>query len=322
MVEASLGVRVWAGLVQALERRVGESLGLEQKLTMPIDWDQAAGQLQDALTSVWQARSEKTLTDLDRELASAIRSAGTIDDALKLNLLVQSSYGRREYFDPKTHQRRAVRVARLSYPFMAAELLDVKDPRDLQAKVLEHLDGAASALKLNLGRSEIARLGGNRLDQMDPRWQDMLRDQLGTDVYGQAMQSASIADLPDELKDQVGAGLGQILLTEAHRSLFLSVADRAWIEYLTQMEALRTSIGLEAYGQRDPLVQYKSRAFDMFQQLLAQIRSGLVSRLFRIMPSSQAQPGKAPPTRQARPVEGDEAPPKKKTRRRSRKRRR
>jgi len=39
------------------------------------------------------------------------------------------------------------------------------------------------------------------------------------------------------------------------------------VEYLTQMEALRVSIGLEAYGQRDPLVQYKSKAFELFQTL-------------------------------------------------------
>jgi preprotein translocase subunit SecA len=321
MVEASLGVRVWAGLVQTLERRLGETLGLEQNIPLPIDWNEAAGRLQEALTNVWTARSEKTMAEIDRELGSALGGTAQIEDALKLNLLIQMSYGRREFFDRKTHQRRAVRVARLSYPFMAAELFDVRDPQDILAQVLDHLDGAASALRLSLGRSEITRLGGNRLDQLDPRWQRLLRDHVGSEAYDQASQAASIADLPEDLKEKVGSGLGHILLTEAHRSLFLSVADRAWIEYLTQMEALRTSIGLEAYGQRDPLVQYKSRAFDMFQQLLAQIRTGLVTRLFRVMPSSQAQPGTAPAARQVQPAERDSAAPKKSQRKRRRRRR-
>ncbi|MGD8814031.1 MAG: hypothetical protein PVI78_06100, partial [Anaerolineales bacterium] len=117
---------------------------------------------------------------------------------------------------------------------------------------------------------------------------------------------------------------GHVLLTEAYRSLFLSVADRLWVEYLTQMEALRTSIGLEAYGQRDPLVQYKSRAFDMFQQLLGDIRAGMVSRQFRVRPPSEAQPTAATVERQIRPAADsvDSADESKKTTKRKRRRKR
>ena len=50
------------------------------------------------------------------------------------------------------------------------------------------------------------------------------------------------------------------------------------------MEALRTSVGLEAYAQRDPLTAYKSRAFDLFRQLLIDMRSSLVSRMFTSTP--------------------------------------
>ena len=63
------------------------------------------------------------------------------------------------------------------------------------------------------------------------------------------------------------------------------------MEYLTQMEALRTSIGLEAYGQRDPLVQYKSRAFDLFGSLFNTIRAGVVSRMFRLRAAAPASAG-------------------------------
>ncbi len=79
-------------------------------------------------------------------------------------------------------------------------------------------------------------------------------------------------------------------LSSGLRGLILAVGDRLWVDYLTQMEALRTSIGLEAYGQRDPLVQYKSRAFDMFQQLMADIRAGVASRLFRAQVPAQPAP--------------------------------
>ena len=45
------------------------------------------------------------------------------------------------------------------------------------------------------------------------------------------------------------------------------------MDYLTKVEALRVSIGLEAYAQRDPLVQYKGKASELFHQLLADVRS-------------------------------------------------
>jgi preprotein translocase subunit SecA len=50
------------------------------------------------------------------------------------------------------------------------------------------------------------------------------------------------------------------------------------------MEALRVSIGMEAYAQRDPLVQYKSQSSDMFRELLANIRLGVMSQIFRLQP--------------------------------------
>jgi preprotein translocase subunit SecA len=60
-----------------------------------------------------------------------------------------------------------------------------------------------------------------------------------------------------------------------------------WVEYLTRMEALRISIGMEAYAQRDPLVQYKSQASELFRNLLIDIRSALVNRMFTYRPSQR-----------------------------------
>jgi preprotein translocase subunit SecA len=54
------------------------------------------------------------------------------------------------------------------------------------------------------------------------------------------------------------------------------------VEYLTRIEALRVSIGLEAYAQRDPLVQYKAKASEMFAQLVQDIRGLVVSRAFAV----------------------------------------
>ena len=78
--------------------------------------------------------------------------------------------------------------------------------------------------------------------------------------------------------------IGKYVLNEVHRQLLLSAFSELWVEYLTKVEALRISIGLEAYAQRDPLVQYKGRASEMFQQLLEDVRGLVIGRAFAARP--------------------------------------
>ncbi len=59
------------------------------------------------------------------------------------------------------------------------------------------------------------------------------------------------------------------------------------------MEALRISIRLEAYAQRDPLVEYKAQAFKMFQDLFADMRSSMVNRMFVFQPGPIGQTARA-----------------------------
>jgi preprotein translocase subunit SecA len=66
--------------------------------------------------------------------------------------------------------------------------------------------------------------------------------------------------------------------------LLLGAFSELWVEYLTKVEALRVSIGLEAYAQRDPLVQYKSKASEMFAQLLEDVRGLVIGRAFAARP--------------------------------------
>jgi preprotein translocase subunit SecA len=141
-------------------------------------------------------------------------------------------------------------------------------------------------------------------------------------LFDQIIASEELGGLPPELHKPLAHAIGEYHLTEAYRALILSVGDRHWVEYLTQIEALRTSIGLEAYAQRDPLVQYKSRAFDMFQQLLGDVRAGVVSRLFRFQTPSQAASGTSrAKANQAQGAPQKKAAPQKKKRKRRRKRR-
>jgi preprotein translocase subunit SecA len=289
LIESSMGLRIWAGLVQAVERRLGEELGLEQSLPQPINWDAAEAMLMEAFDRVASSRDQRLIAEVDTDLHNALRREAEIDQNTKTRLLVQMSYGQRSFFDRKTHQRQSVLVGRLTYPFYAAELIQDADPASLQERVLAHLDSAQLAIQAALGGADLARIAGTRIDQLDERIQSALSEAYDPETLGELDRSQTIASLEGKMQDRLARALGAQALMRAYRELFLSVADQLWVEYLTQMEALRTSIGLEAYGQRDPLVQYKSRAFDLFTSLLDTIRAGIVSRMYRLRAAAPAQ---------------------------------
>jgi preprotein translocase subunit SecA len=164
------------------------------------------------------------------------------------------------------------------------------------------LEGAQQALQQSLGEAELARLANAGIELLESPYQAALAREMDPESYAALRPAASAEAFDPELRSVVATRIGRTRLAETYRGLFLAVADRAWVDYLTQMEALRTSIGLEAYGQRDPLVQYKSKAFDMFQQLLADIRSGTVSRMFRVQPARQGAAAPAVQSPPPRPV--------------------
>jgi preprotein translocase subunit SecA len=66
------------------------------------------------------------------------------------------------------------------------------------------------------------------------------------------------------------------------RLLMLKTIDDLWVQHLTEMEAMREGIGLQAYGQIDPLVAYKREAYDMFEQLQRTIRGTIVHTIFNV----------------------------------------
>ena len=80
--------------------------------------------------------------------------------------------------------------------------------------------------------------------------------------------------------------LGSELMARLERYAMLSVIDHKWKEHLREMDDLKEGIGLRAYGQKDPLVEYKSEAFKLFVDLLEQIRNDVVSFCFKFFPQA------------------------------------
>ncbi len=71
-------------------------------------------------------------------------------------------------------------------------------------------------------------------------------------------------------------------IRELERVILLKVIDRKWMDHIDDMEQLRQGIGLQAYGQRDPLVEYKMSGYDMFDEMTQNIKEETVRLLFHI----------------------------------------
>jgi len=76
--------------------------------------------------------------------------------------------------------------------------------------------------------------------------------------------------------------IGPELLRQAEKFIMLRVVDTHWVEHLENMDFLKEGIGLRAYGQREPLIEYKKEAYEMFQDMLSSIRRDISRFLMRL----------------------------------------
>lgn len=87
---------------------------------------------------------------------------------------------------------------------------------------------------------------------------------------------------------------GTELMREIERAVMLQVVDGKWMDHLDAMDMLREGIGLRAYGQRDPLVEYRHEAFDMFQGMIDSIQEDVIRYLMRVTPQITEQAPEEP----------------------------
>jgi preprotein translocase subunit SecA len=99
----------------------------------------------------------------------------------------------------------------------------------------------------------------------------------------------AVLDAVQNAYAQKELAVGDMMMREMERMVFLQIIDSKWKDHLYAMDGLREGIGLRAYGQRDPLVEYKREAFTMFAELIASIEEEAVSLIFKLQPPRQEQ---------------------------------
>ena len=107
-------------------------------------------------------------------------------------------------------------------------------------------------------------------------------------------------DYVDTVYNQRELLFGDESLKMIEHSVLLRVLDRHWVGHLTRMENMRQSVGLQAIGQRDPLVQYRTMSFQMFNEMNEEIRNEVARTIFHLAPhaphpSTQLAPSNSTP---------------------------
>ena len=104
----------------------------------------------------------------------------------------------------------------------------------------------------------------------------------------------------DEKFAQKAASIGPQIMRQIERAVLMQTLDNLWREHLVMIEHLRQVIGLRGYGQRDPLNEYKSESFTLFEHMLARLREAVTGQLMHVELAHQDE---------VPPLEGAELPP-------------
>ncbi len=166
---------------------------------------------------------------------------------------------------------------------------DVLDGMDLSNTVYKMMSSVIeSIIRMNIGDSPHAE---------DWMW-NSIRERL-TNVFGEFQEGElefdemeidrmTVESLTEDLYEKVMAKYRVIEDTfgenirEIERMILLRTVDNKWMNHIDSMEQLRQGIGLRAYAQRDPVVEYKFEAMDMFDEMIAEIKEDTVRFLFRV----------------------------------------
>jgi preprotein translocase subunit SecA len=241
----------------------------------------------NALDKMMSQQTERLVKEIEGEIANKIRRPDDCTAASILRFLNEIRFGTHTQFDSK-HRRVSRQTERFQFIFRAAELIAEQDHDSLYAAILDHLHNALVVWENAWGRLEMQRISAHTWTDLDKGTQSSLKRILG-DSSPDPLEGKRIADMPAAQAQAIRAHMGSQVLFNVQRQIMLDITSHYWVEHLTAMEVLRQGIGLQSYAQKDPLAEYKVRAYDMFQELLLAIQADIVTALFTYRPRDLSQ---------------------------------
>ena len=199
------------------------------------------------------------------------------------------------------------------------ELLQIIDPAPEQSSVLDQSRTVSPSATLVRGyrlqiletiEKEINKIVGFHCSAQDPKeWNlEEIFEEMKTiiplpeDVHPKLREFTQSEGIPNYLLNLAKTvyeakekEVGIENMRQIEKFVYLRAIDTLWIEHLENMEYLRDSVRLRAYGQQDPLVEYKNEGHRMFRQLLDRIDSMVAHTIFKVGLKPQAQEIRQPP---------------------------
>nr|MBN1228310.1 SEC-C domain-containing protein [Anaerolineae bacterium] len=176
----------------------------------------------------------------------------------------------------------ALEKARRNFLASTASGAPLKTAQPLLQTDLSNILGEVFLVILNeLETDELLEAILVRVDEL------LLAARRGSEGQGSPASSGDAAPPPDDLVYQAEQrlfGIGSEEMLRYERALMLSVIDAEWRQYLLAIDDLRQGVGLEAFGQRDPKIEFKRRAFEMFDKLREDVEEGIARRFFNEIP--------------------------------------
>jgi preprotein translocase subunit SecA len=131
----------------------------------------------------------------------------------------------------------------------------------------------------------------DRLVQKVKEFVYLLEDLSPSQLLGLSVDELK-AFLQEQMRNAYDIKEGQVeqmrpgLMREAERYFILQQIDTLWREHLQAMDSLRESVGLRGYGQKDPLIEYKNEGYDMFLEMMIQMRRNVIYSMFMFQPQA------------------------------------
>ena len=172
----------------------------------------------------------------------------------------------------------------------------VLDGEDLKGNILSMIDDS-------IARS-VARVAGEhkyldtwQAEELVKRWEKIFLAPGELQYTREELDKLSPQDIQEQLEEKAHAfyekkeaDLGSDVMRELERVVLLKVVDSHWMDHIDAMHELRRGIGLQAYAQHDPIVEYKRQGFDMFEEMINEIKDDTARMIFIARIIGQAAP--------------------------------
>ncbi len=185
-----------------------------------------------------------------------------------------------EYDDVMNTQREVIYAQR-------QKVLDGENLRDNMLNILDDVVSGAVATAM----SQAGSLNEGALDQLRNQLEGVYVPKGSVEAMNADKLTEKLCDLARKTYESKEAAYGENVMRELERVIMLRVVDEYWMDNIDAMDDLKQGIHLRAYGQHDPVVEYKNEGYEMFQAMVRAIREETIRRLLlvRLKPAQEVK---------------------------------